>query len=87
MLKNEAGQWVEDDDKIGLLFKAYYDNLFRSEKRSVGGCKTEHGWGMVCPNKLRLLGKDVDSKEVKRAFFQMGSYKAPGIDGYPAIFY
>lgn len=34
-----------------------------------------------------IWGREVTKKETLKALKKMGSYKAPGIDGYPAIFY
>jgi hypothetical protein len=33
------------------------------------------------------LGKPYSNKEIKDALFQMGPTKAPGLDGFPAMFY
>ena len=33
------------------------------------------------------MGQLPDDAEIKRTIFQMGSFKAPGPDGFPALFY
>lgn len=34
---------------------------------------------------LSFLNNPVEDWEIKKAFFNIGSYKAPSIDGYPAV--
>lgn len=87
MIKNEEGIWLEDDISIGQLFQSFYENLFQSERGREGWCRTQQGWGVVNIEKLKMLGRDVKSDEIRRAFFQMGSFKAPGNYGFPVVFY
>ncbi|CAM8888405.1 unnamed protein product [Rhodiola kirilowii] len=35
----------------------------------------------------RVLPEDISDEEVRRAVFSMNPLKAPGLDGFPALFY
>lgn len=42
---------------------------------------------MLEDNDISCLNKDISCKEINAALFAMGSFKAPGEDGYPAAFF
>lgn len=87
MLKNSVGVWVDDEEGVVGLIQDYYTSLFWEKRANRGWLSTKQGWGVVRMNELENLGREVNGEEVKRAFFQMGAFKAPGGDGFPAAFY
>lgn len=87
MLKNSNGEWLEEEDEIVSLFQNFYKNLFQEEKDSRVWMHTRQRWGEVTENQLRSVSRVVSCEDIRRAFFQMGSLKAPGRDGFPAGFY
>lgn len=47
-----------------------------------------HGdFSKLTNDELLLLGKEVSKNEIKYAFFAMGSWKVPGLDELPAMFF
>lgn len=45
------------------------------------------GWGEVNEAKLRKVGMEINGEEIRKAFFQIVGFKAPGCDGSSAVFY
>ena len=42
---------------------------------------------LLTAEELSALNKDFTSSEVKKVIFEMAPYKAPGLDGFQALFY
>ncbi|KAI9087338.1 hypothetical protein K1719_030658 [Acacia pycnantha] len=43
MLRNDAGEWVDNEEEIVNMFQEYYESLFRMEGESGGWLKTDQG--------------------------------------------
>ena len=87
MLKNNEGSWIEDENDIANLFQEFYMELFYEDKVCRKWVQTEQRWGEVPEETWRRMEREVDKEEIKQAFFQMGAFKAPGSDGFPAAFF
>lgn len=86
-IKNELGEWVENESEIVGCFNRYFRELFQSD----GANNIEEALGNVenvLDDRMRAdLDLDIEANEVKRAVFQLGAYKARGPDGYNGLFY
>ncbi|KAK4265671.1 hypothetical protein QN277_026692 [Acacia crassicarpa] len=87
MLKRDDGTWADEEVEISATFQRFYHKLFEEDRGVSMWTLTKQRWGMVNEAKLRNVGRDPNGDEIRRVFFQMGGFKAPGSDGYPAVFY
>ncbi|KAL9681296.1 hypothetical protein QQ045_013078 [Rhodiola kirilowii] len=89
-LKDSQGIIHEEEEKIMDIITEYFINIFQpsisrdseaidADLRDVSACITED-------MNMELL-RDISEEEIKRAVFSLGPLKAPGIDGFPAVFY
>lgn len=83
MLKNNAGDWIEDGEDLKVLVNNFYKNLFVVEHLPGPWVQTRISF----PSIHRQILDDISMEEVKKAMFGMGAWRAPGADGFPARFY
>lgn len=86
MLQDESGSWMEDGKKLKDMAIDYYSTLFRSEPME-GGEFITGAYTIIEEEFVEELGKDLTIKETRKALWKLGSYKAPGPDGYHSIFF
>ncbi|KAK4263572.1 hypothetical protein QN277_028965 [Acacia crassicarpa] len=86
-LKNERGIWLEERREINEAFNTFYQKLFSS----VGSRQMEQAVSyvskMVTEEENASLMRPVTNQEIEESVFQVGAHKAPGPDGYSAVFY
>ncbi|XWS11467.1 hypothetical protein CRYUN_Cryun37aG0000600 [Craigia yunnanensis] len=81
-VRDENEVWWEEEKKVN-----YFKDLFKTNG--------ERGWGQVMDNVPVLVNEDmneelikeVKEKEVTKAVFQLGVYKAPGPDGFSEVLF
>ncbi|CAM8892645.1 unnamed protein product [Rhodiola kirilowii] len=89
-LQNEVGEWATDEKQMGDLIKSYFSNIFSTSKGQAG---EDHSHSFsniqrrVTAEMSRKLCEPVTASEVQAAVFQMSPMKAPGPDGFHALFY
>ncbi|KAI9084511.1 hypothetical protein K1719_033499 [Acacia pycnantha] len=86
-LKDDSGRWMEDSEEINKAFSGFYSELFQTS----GGRSLDQALSYVSQvvneNDNIQLMEQVSNQEIERAVFQIGANKAPGPDGYSALFY
>jgi hypothetical protein len=85
LVRNDSSR-CEDIQEIKVMTETFYGNLFSSEP-----CVSDDVIAAI-PAKVtedmnEELSKLFTCKEIKEALFQMGQTKAPGLDGFSALFY
>lgn len=87
-LFNDAGTWIEGTRAIEEVISSYFVDLFSSSKPSP------EVMDFVCEKVVPRVTESMNAKllqpftgeEVQRAVFAMNAIKAPGADGFIALF-
>ncbi|KAK9990720.1 hypothetical protein SO802_025705 [Lithocarpus litseifolius] len=86
-IKKEDGTWIYESNQIRKLFRDTFIELFKEEEISF----PEHLEHLVLPciteDENDVLEKIPSPEEIKAVLFEMQDLKAPGPDGFPALFY
>lgn len=85
-LRGEDGDWVNDKAALNNMAVKYYSELFISDS-AAGGAFIIGQFPHFEQGVWEEMGRVVMVEETRRSLQKMGSYKALGPDGYPAIFY
>ena len=88
-IQNEAGEWVTSEREVRDVFERYFLGIFSSNGAS------EEEFRMITCEDVRSLSEaqreftceEFSGEEVEKALFSMGPRKAPGPDGFHAIFF
>lgn len=86
-LKDENGVWLEEHSVLITHVMAFFKSLFTNEDSVHSTLSTQAGFPPLPDHVLEPLSRTPDAQEVKQAIFSMGSLKAPGVDGFPPLFY
>jgi hypothetical protein len=86
-LVREDGSVCNDQTQIKGMVHAFYEDLFTSEPLVMMDEVLEAIPERVNDQMNDDLCKPYSNEEIKAALFQMGATKAPGPDGFPAMFY
>ena len=88
-LFDETGSWRGEDRGVEEVVSTYFEDIFRSSKPDptrisevLAGLEER-----VTTAMNRHLLSPFEEEDVKTALFSMDPIKAPGLDGFPALFY
>ena len=91
MLKTASGSWISDKKDIQHEMVEYFNHIYQGiqhDREYWEELSTIRNLIPHITNEQQInLTKPVTIEEVKLVAFQMGSLKAPGPDGIPALFY
>ncbi|KAH7842957.1 hypothetical protein Vadar_011057 [Vaccinium darrowii] len=86
-LKDGKGSWKEEPKDIANIIKKHFQSLYSAPLVR----ELEDIISLIDPiitqEMNSSLTKVVSSEEVRQAVFQMGPFKAPGLDSFPGLFY
>ncbi|CAM9000895.1 unnamed protein product [Rhodiola kirilowii] len=89
-LRDNRGNRFSDKNKLTSMATDYFNEIFRP---SYTDDVVDWSRQLVCLQPViseemnRGLLEDISEEEVRRAVFNMSPLKAPGVDGFPALFY
>lgn len=86
-IKNEDGQWLEDEGLIGDCFGEFFSQLFASSGDRDLSLALSFVEPKIDAGMNADLLKEVSLKEVKDAIFQLGKDKALGLGGFSGWFF
>ncbi|XP_008245663.1 PREDICTED: uncharacterized protein LOC103343804 [Prunus mume] len=86
-IKNEHGEWLSREKRVHEEFYNYFTNLFSSDGPRDWGNILDAIPQLVSPEINRNLVAPFLEMEIQEAVDQLGALKAPGPDGFPALFY
>ncbi|KAJ8431281.1 hypothetical protein Cgig2_007614 [Carnegiea gigantea] len=87
-LKNSEGDWCYDTSCVKQMVVGHFKNLFSEPMEVTNVRPTLSGaFPSLSTEQRSLLARNFSSAEVYKALKSMGPYKAPGPDGFHAIFF
>ncbi|CAL1404087.1 unnamed protein product [Linum trigynum] len=86
-LKDERGEWVEDEDRLKGLAQDFHKELFRARDPFPFAHLLDGFHEKVTDEMNAALCAPVTGEEIKKAVFSLGAKKAPGPDGFSGRFY
>ncbi|WZZ33856.1 hypothetical protein YC2023_017257 [Brassica napus] len=88
MLKNDENKWISEARELEELAVSYFKKLY-----SLEDVETEphdlpmRGFVRITSQEHTVLNKRFSAEEVEKPIRDMGSFKAPGPDGFQPVFY
>ncbi|KAK4284609.1 hypothetical protein QN277_001415 [Acacia crassicarpa] len=86
-LKSESGVWCSEEEDLKRLVVQHFFNLYCEEGEVYVPLRTRSNFPILDGATADRLGRVPSDEEIRCALFSIGSFKSPGIDGFPAIFY
>lgn len=88
MLKNAEGQWLTDEEELEKLAITYYKRLYSLDDVEQSVETLPRGsFATLSHADKRDLQRPFTADEIETAIRSMGSFKAPGPDGFQPVFY
>ncbi|XP_039054285.1 uncharacterized protein LOC120196582 [Hibiscus syriacus] len=86
-LKIYSDTWCEDQDMLKNHVKDFCEKLFTSDPLIKLSLDNSMLYPTLNWDQWNWLDKPFENNEIKEALFSMGTLKAPGVDGFHAIFF
>ena len=86
MLKNDNGDWVEDQTDLRNMGLNFYTNLYDGAP-TLDPFVVRGAFPNLVDVEKERLAREVTKEEITSIIFSMGGWKAPGLDGISAMFY
>ena len=90
-LKNHLDQWIDEDQNLRDHIQQHFQSIFHSESRvntaTIMEVLNEYTLPRLSHLHRQILDREFNIEEIKKAAFQLGSWKAPGPDGIPAMLF
>ncbi|WCJ25236.1 hypothetical protein M5689_007136 [Euphorbia peplus] len=87
MIKDRSGNLCIEEEDIKKAAVDFYKFLFCNDGVSPCVLKTSTTFSRIPRSEMEVAFLPVTDIEIKKVVFSMGATKAPGVDGFPAIFY
>lgn len=86
-IKNSEGEWVYDKDQVKAIVVAYFAKLFTDDNEEVEYNIPTGVSPHLSNEDWNILNRRYTKSDIDCVIKHMGSLKAPGPDGYQALFY
>ncbi|XP_031127611.1 uncharacterized protein LOC116029708 [Ipomoea triloba] len=81
------GNTMNDSHEIKIAIQSYFTNIFTKDAEA-DLCRVPHGnFPRLCENDWEIFNAEFTIEEVRAALYEMRPLKAPGPDGFHAMFY
>lgn len=87
MLKDNDNRWIEDEQEVGTMVNHFFRSLFSEELVDRPWLDTAQLWPRLEEDTWEAIAGDMSKEEIMAAMFSIGGLKAPGGDGFSAIFF
>ena len=87
MIKDDMSNWLLDNNAIKEYVVSYFSKLYTKEDEFYKPYPIRNAFLVFEKSQLQGFSLAVDDKEITNVFFCMKAFKAPGIDGFHALFY
>lgn len=81
------GSWVEGNSNLGRIFSDHFGNFLRKPRLFHFLLDWQHLFEHREYVDLTYLEQPFSAEEIKQALFDLGADKAPGLDGFPMLFF
>ncbi|KAA3474645.1 reverse transcriptase [Gossypium australe] len=85
-LRVDNGDWCSDQNILQNKAVEFFQKLY-GEAPNTPEDTPNHGFPCIKPSEIRFLETPISNEEIKKALFDMAPLKAPGSDGYHALFF
>jgi len=87
-LQNQYGEWYSEDESIKSMVRDFFKALYTDESISYTPyIVPANGFPRLSTEDMDSLARPFTGNDIRKAIFDMDAFKAPGPDGYPALFF
>ncbi|KAA3472023.1 reverse transcriptase [Gossypium australe] len=85
-LRVDNGDWCSDQNILQKKAVEFFGELY-GEVPTISRATSKNSFPHLKPSEIMLLETPISNEEIKKAMFDMAPLKAPGSDGYHALFF